>query len=61
MHIKTYLVLFKKSDMPTHLVIAASAELHGEHLVFLHADGRLVALFVLEVVESWAEIKSQNG
>jgi hypothetical protein len=41
--------------MPTQLVIASSAEIHGEHLAFLKADGRLAALFVLEIVKSWAE------
>ena len=36
---------------------ASSAEIHGEHLVFLHADGSLAALFLLELVESWSEIE----
>ena len=56
MPVKRYLVRFKQSDMPTQLVVASSAEIHGEHLVFLHADGGLAALFVQEIVESWAEI-----
>jgi hypothetical protein len=55
MLVKTYLVRFKRPDMPTRLVIASSAEIHGEHLAFLQADGRLAALFVLEIVKSWAE------
>jgi hypothetical protein len=38
-------------------VIAASAEIHGEHLVFLRSDGRLAALIVLEIVESWSEFE----
>jgi hypothetical protein len=46
--------------MPTQLVVASSAEIHGEHLVFLQANGRLAALFVLEIVENWTEIKPQN-
>jgi hypothetical protein len=36
-------------------VIAASAEIHGEHLVYLRLDGSLAALFMLENVESWSE------
>jgi len=36
-------------------VIAASAEIHGEHLVFLRSDGSLAALFVMEIVENWHE------
>jgi hypothetical protein len=52
---KTYLVRVKGSDVGPHIVIAASAEIHGEHLVYLRLDGRLVALFMLEMVESWSE------
>jgi len=52
---KTYLVRFKRSDLDTKLVIAASAEIHGEHLVFLRSDGSLAALFVMEIVENWHE------
>jgi hypothetical protein len=54
---KTYLVSFKCADLGPHLVIAASAEIHGEHLVFLRSDGSLAALFVLEIVESWPEVE----
>jgi hypothetical protein len=49
---KTHLIRFKPSDLSCHVVIAANAEIHGEHLVFLRSDGSLAALFVLEVVES---------
>ena len=56
---KTYLIRFKRSDLSSLLVIASSAEIHGEHLIFLRSDGRLTALFVLEIVESWSERDSQ--
>jgi hypothetical protein len=52
---KVYLIRFKGSDVSFHVVIAARAEIHGEHLVFLRSDGTLAALFVLEIVESWSE------
>lgn len=52
-----YLVRFKGSDPPPELVIAERIEVHGEHLVFLRSDGSLAALFVLEIIESWFEIK----
>jgi hypothetical protein len=32
------------------------AEIQRDHIVMLNADGRLVALFVMEIVESWSEI-----
>jgi hypothetical protein len=38
-------------------VIAASAEIHGEHLIFLRSNGSLAALFLLEIVESWSEFE----
>jgi hypothetical protein len=53
---KTHLIRFKPSDLISHIVIAAKAEIYGEHLVFLRSDGSLAALFVLEVVESWSEV-----
>jgi hypothetical protein len=54
---KKYLVRFKTSDLSPHLVIAASAEIHGEHLIFLRSNGSLAALFLLEIVESWSEFE----
>jgi hypothetical protein len=53
---KKFLIRFKPLDLSPHVVIAANAEIHGEHLVFLRSDGCLAALFVLEVVESWSEV-----
>jgi len=52
-----YLVRFKGADPPPELVIAETIEFHGEHIVFLRSDGFLAALFVLEIVESWYEVK----
>jgi len=52
-----YLIRFKGTDLPPVLVTAASVEFHGENLVFVKSDGTLAALFVLEIVESWSEIK----
>jgi hypothetical protein len=56
-----YLVRFKCSHLNPHLVLAASVEIHGEHLVFLRSDGSLAALFVLEIVESWSEADSGDS
>jgi hypothetical protein len=50
---QTYLVALR---IPSHAVqhlIAASLEIHGEHLVFLNAEGKLAALFLMEIVKSW--------
>jgi hypothetical protein len=49
------MVRFNRSDLGTKLVMAASAEIHGEHLVFLGSHGSLAALFVMEIVENWHE------
>jgi hypothetical protein len=55
---KTILVLFK---LTTHLsprpVLAARAEVRGEHLVLVNAEGKLAAMFMLEIVEGWSEVK----
>ena len=60
MNDKTYLIRFKRPDLNPHLVIAASAEIHEEHLAFLRSDGKLAALCVMEIVESWSEFEHQS-
>jgi hypothetical protein len=52
-----YLVRFKKADLSPELVIAETIEFQGEHLVFLRSDRSLVALVLLEIVESWSEVR----
>ena len=54
---KLYLIGFKGSELVCHAVIAARAEIHGEHLVFLRSDGKLAALFLLEIVAHWSEFE----
>jgi hypothetical protein len=36
-------------------VCAVRAQIDGQHLAFLDAKGRLAALFLMEIVESWHE------
>ncbi len=55
---KAFLVRFKLPELGTQLVIAARAEIRGEHLVLLNSEGKLAALFLLDVVESWVEVQS---
>ena len=38
---KTYLVRLKPRELGLHVVVAASAEIHGEHIVLLNSDGKL--------------------
>ena len=38
---KAYIVKFVRPEMTIQPVIAARAEIHGDHLVFLDSDGRL--------------------
>lgn len=52
---KTNLVRFKPPGISSQLVLAESAQIHEEHLIFLHSNGKLAALFFLEIVESWSE------
>ena len=56
-----YLIRFKGSELICHDVIAARAEIHGEHLVFLRSDGKLATLFLLEIVENWSEFELYNA
>ena len=51
---KTFLV--RLTNNAFQQVEAAMVEIHDEHLVFLTDKGRLAALLLLDVVESWNEI-----
>ena len=53
---KTYIVRFKNPAISTQPVVASRAEIQGDHIVMLDAEGRLVALFWMSIVESWSEI-----
>jgi hypothetical protein len=53
---KTWIVSFKRAELKTQLVVASSAGILGDHLVFLNSRGELTALFLLDVVEGWDEI-----
>jgi hypothetical protein len=56
---KTYLLQLKppglstRPGFSTRMVVAATAEIHGDHLILLNSRGQLAALFILEMVESW--------
>jgi hypothetical protein len=50
---QTYLVALKPPSQAVQHVIAATVEVHGKHLVFLNAEGKLAALFLMEIVRSW--------
>jgi hypothetical protein len=50
---KTHLLRLKPPRLSIQQVIASSVEIHGEHLALLDSDGRLVALFLMEDVQSW--------
>jgi hypothetical protein len=54
---KLHLVQFKGSEISFHAVVATRAEIHEEHLVFLRSDGKLAALFLLDIVQSWSEFQ----
>ena len=54
---KAYLVKFKPPALgAVQTVIASTVEVHDEHLIFCDSKGRLAALFLLEMVESWSEL-----
>jgi hypothetical protein len=44
--------------MALQVVIAARAEFHGEYIALLDSTGKLAALFLMEMVESWSVLGS---
>ena len=61
MNDKTYLVRFKPREIGLQTVIAARAEIHGEHIALLNSTGELAALFLIEIVESWSVLGNPTG
>jgi hypothetical protein len=53
---RTYIVRFKQPEVSAEIFVAASAEIHGDHIALLNSNGQLAALLVLEFVESWNEV-----
>ncbi len=53
---KTILVKLRPPSSALQHVCAAKAEIHGKHLAFVNSKGKLAALFLLEIVESWNEV-----
>ena len=51
---RAYLVRFKPPEIGLQIVIASRAEFHGEHIVLLDSEGKVAALFMIEMVESWS-------
>jgi hypothetical protein len=54
---ETYIVKFKPPQMGVQLVAASSAEIHGDHIALLNSNRQLVALLLLDIVESWSVVK----
>jgi hypothetical protein len=54
---KTYIVKSKSAALGgVQIVSASTVEIHDEHLIFCDSQGTLVALFLLEIVESWCQL-----
>jgi hypothetical protein len=53
---KVFVVRFKPLGMKTQSFEATSAAIHEEHLVLLNSKGKLVALFLFDIVEGWSEV-----
>ena len=50
---KTFLIKFKAAELAVGPVVAATVEIHGDHLILTDSAGGLAALFLMDLVESW--------
>jgi hypothetical protein len=57
---KTFIVLFKPPLQAIQHVVAATAEIQGDHLILLDSRGELSALFLLEIVQDWNEVPAEK-
>jgi hypothetical protein len=58
---QTYLVRLKPQSAAIQHVDASIVEVLGGHLVFLDAERRLAAVFLLDLVESWEVLPRLDG
>jgi hypothetical protein len=60
---KAYVIRFKHPQLSTQPAVAASAEIHAEHIALLDSKCKLAALFLTEAAESCSEspYRSQYG
>jgi hypothetical protein len=56
-----YLIRFKPAAIRPQTMVAAAAEIHGEHLVLLNDKGQINALFLMDAVESWSKLPGRRG
>jgi hypothetical protein len=53
---RTFIVKMKYRGLGVYLVVAERLEVHEDHLVLLHPNGRLAGLFFMQAGESWHEL-----
>jgi hypothetical protein len=57
---KTYLIRLRDPSGALQRVEAVDCEIYREHLVFLTADRKLAAMFLMELVESFNVIATSS-
>jgi hypothetical protein len=50
---QVFFVVLKSPKYTIQHVLAARYEVRGEHLAFINTEGRLMALFLIETIQSW--------
>ena len=55
-HERQFLIRFLPFGMKPQRFAAASAEFSGEHLILKNSQGKLVAMVLSDIVESWSEV-----
>jgi hypothetical protein len=56
---QTYFVALRPPSRAVQQVSAATAEVRGNHLVFVDAKGSVAGLFLRELVESWSVLPTE--
>jgi hypothetical protein len=52
---RRFLVRLKPPTMTMHMVLAQTAMIEGDHIVFSDSEGKRVAVFLINIIESWSE------
>jgi hypothetical protein len=52
---RKFLIRFRSPELNDQHVLASRAQIEGDRLILFNAQGKLAALFSLDIVESWNE------
>jgi hypothetical protein len=57
----TFLVRLRPPPSAIQQVVASTVRIQGDHLIFCDSEGKLVAMFMMEIIQSYSEISTLDS